>query len=142
MTAADVINSLKTKGHRITKGRKAVVESIFFSKKPLSVPEILLSTEAMGVLLNKTTIYRELSFLSRLNFVKKVNIVEGVTHWESSTLPHHHHLVCTSCKDVIDVECGGLESDVKELTNNYSKNTGFQKVDYTLEFKGICDSCS
>ena len=49
----------------------------------------------------------------------------------------HHHLICTRCNAVIEVEDDLLE----ELEDRIGKEYEFKIVDHSLQFFGICKQC-
>lgn len=111
---------------RVTKIRTRLMEIFNSSTLPLSVQDLLRKIKA-----NKTTIYRELEFLCKNDFIMEVNLNDNKKRYELKNLEHHHHLVCTNCKTIKDVE-------VKE---NFKIPSNFKLISHNLEFFGICQNC-
>jgi len=54
---------------------------------------------------NKVTVYRILDFLFKNQIIERVEFGEGKYRYELKK-NHHHHLICTNCGRVQDVEIG------------------------------------
>ena len=140
-TKKKIINTLKSEGERITQAREQIVSIVVSSDKPLTAPEIQEKLEKAGVSVNKTTVYRELTFLVGKDLVSEVHLETGVKHYEMSDLPHHHHLVCNSCGDISELENDKLENSLEEAEENAAER-GFRVDKHMLEFYGRCASCA
>ncbi len=100
MTAFDFITKLKQEGFRITTARRAIVEIFFSNKKPLTIHQITRFLEKKHIVVNKTTVYRELAFLVKYGFIHELQIANNIVHYELEDQLHHHHLVCKSCGNI------------------------------------------
>lgn len=138
ITATSLIDRLRADGHRITAGRKAVVELLTRHTKPLGALEVQTLLEAKKTPVNLTTAYRELQFLAEQGIVKTVQFNDGVQRYELSGLPHHHHLVCKSCKNVEDI---AMEHDLARMEKTIARSKGFNVTEHALEFYGTCRNC-
>lgn len=132
------LQSLKLKGFKITKVRSNLVEILTKTSTPLSINEILEKLDQKGLKPNKTTVYREIEFLTGQGMVSGVDFGEGKKRYEGSSDKHHHHIVCIKCKKVKDID---MEEDLDKLMAKISKQTGYKSVDHSLEFFGLCSSC-
>ena len=131
---SQTISRLRSDGHRITRARQQLVEIFLSTAKPLSAADV-----CARVAFNKTTVYREVDFLLQQGIINEINFGEGHKRYESAFLKHHHHLVCKKCLSVSDVEVNcGIEEEMKKI----SERTGFQVLEHSLEFFGICLKCN
>jgi Fur family transcriptional regulator, ferric uptake regulator len=133
----EIINKLKSSGHRITKVRSLIVELFINGDQPLSVQDILDTLEKLNLRVNKTTIYRELEFLGREKIVKEIDFLEGKKRYELNS-KHHHHIICINCKKVEDVD---LKMDLHEEEERIGKLKNFKVLSHSLEFFGLCTNC-
>ena len=140
MQAVDIFKSaLRTQGYKITKNRIAILEYLQTTNKPLSAEEILIHIQRDHQNVVKTTIYRELEFLIKIKFVSEVEFGDGKKRYELSlNKPHHHHVICRSCKRVEDIP---LESDFESTQDDIEKLTNFKLTGHMLEFFGLCKTC-
>ena len=120
---------------RMTKCRKAIIKIFSNHPSPLSVAEIFEKLVDDEVLVNRTTVYRELNFLQNENILREVNFGEGKSRYESANEKHHHHLVCDNCGSVAEIEM-----DERNLLKSLPK-TNFDIKSHSLEFFGLCVNC-
>lgn len=133
-----LLENLKAKGYRSSKIRTALVEILLQSKEPLSVPEILAFLAKKHLIVNKTTVYRELTALKRENIVREVQFGENKKRYEIMPEDHHHHLICLECDRVQDVE---LANDLTAIEKKISTTHQFTILNHALEFYGLCAAC-
>ncbi len=86
------------------------------------------------------TIYRSMHLLEKMGMVKRFDFGDGVARFElidENDDGHHHHLVCTKCSEVVEVEeCFPAKIEEKIAAKNH-----FKGVTHKLEFFGICPDC-
>ena len=139
MNSEQILIKLKKDGHRFTKIRKSILDLLIKEPKPFSplqLQKILLKNKISA---NKTTIYRELSFLRDQNIVVELQFKDNVKRYEIITEKHHHHIVCLNCDRVEDVE---LKKDLQREEKNIAKNKRFKIINHSLEFYGVCNNCA
>jgi len=136
MSIQGSLDQLKKQGHRITGGRKKIVQILDRSPRPVTAAEILKKMDV-----NKTTVYRELEFLEQEGVAAQVDLGDGVRRYELTALEHHHHVVCDKCGKVEDMEAETLEKSLELLEQRLAKKMGFRVIKHNLEFFGICGNC-
>lgn len=134
----DILQRLKSKGHRITKARSEIIQVLLADKNPLSVVELATKLQQKGIKANKTTLYRELEFLLFEKIVKEIQFGENKKRYELTDSSHHHHLVCINCKMVEDID---LVNDLSKQEETIKKNRNFKVMNHSLEFFGLCKNC-
>ena len=135
-----VFDHLRSKGKKLTKIRKAIVKMFIPGHNLMTAMQTMKELKNSGIVVNKTTVYRELDFLVRNNILIEVNLHPGVVHYESALQPHHHHITCNSCGDIKDIETKELSSSMKKLESKVA-GEGFEISDHSLEFYGLCVNC-
>jgi Fur family ferric uptake transcriptional regulator len=140
MSKHQIIKRLRKSGAKLTRVRLALVEIFVNSDKPMTAFCLKKLLRERGLAPNKTTIYRELSFLVSEDIVCEVRIKPNVVHYESCFLDHHHHLVCEVCGEVCDLKCKELESAMKLLEKRVLRQ-GLEIKKHSLEFFGLCANC-
>ncbi|MBI1862832.1 transcriptional repressor [Candidatus Microgenomates bacterium] len=124
-------------GLKKTPARIAILDVFHHSSKPLDADTIVDLLEKHDVKTDRVTVYRTLNTLTDFNVLKKVEFGEGKFRYELSSLPHHHHLICTSCGRVEDIaECG-----MEDVENKLQKRTSFVIKQHNAEFFGLCTKC-
>ncbi len=86
------------------------------------------------------TIYRSMHLLEKMGMVKRFDFGDGTARFElvgEGDDGHHHHLVCTNCSAVVEIE----ECFPGEIEKRIAAANGFKAVTHKLEFFGICPDC-
>ena len=131
---------------RWTLPRESILDLLSRTSKHLSAKEIYndLSKAYPGI--GQSTIYRTLSLLVQTDFLNKLDIGNGPSHYEyksTSKKEHHHHLVCIKCRKIIDYSDFIEKEDklIKEAEKNIAGKYNFQVQDHNIEFYGLCKNC-
>ena len=112
----------------ITNPRILVLEALLDFGNPITIDELQLK---LGGSVAKSTLYRV------LNDLKKINILNEFTSPDNSTVveliledhPHHHHLFCSDCGEVIDVELSEeFEIMLTKEIQKVQKKFNFEKI--------------
>lgn len=137
-THHDIIERLSQQGYKKTRVRETIISHLSVLKKPLDVLAIQRFFEKQKLVVNKSTIYREIQFLEAHGVIVEINFGDGKKRYEIAGLPHHHHLICTNCQKVEDVF---IEKDLVNVERKIKKEKSFVIKHYSLEFFGVCKSC-
>jgi len=90
---------------------------------------------------NLATIYRSLHLLEKMALVKRFDFGDGIARFELTQeegTAHHHHLICTRCFAIVEIEACFPE----EFETRIAKTYGYHGVTHKLEFFGICPRCA
>jgi len=122
--------------YRLTKQRAAVLRALGDGGH-LSAETILekVRTELPGVSLG--TIYRTLDILRIIGLVQVFSFGGSAARYEAA-LDKHHHLLCTACRSLENVQAEA----VAEIAQRIAANKGFSEVDYGLTIVGRCPGCA
>lgn len=134
-------DTIKENNYKLTKTRKQVLTLFEQEHRPLNAKDIITYLHENKLTVNKTTVYRELTFLHSLGFIKEVRIDDNEMHYETTSMDHHHHLVCKNCNAVEGVASNELEKEMEKLENDVLQEKGFKIDAHMLEFFGLCDTC-
>ena len=127
----------------ITNPRILVLEALLEESNPITIDELQSKLEGNVA---KSTLYRV------LNDLKKIKILNEFTSPDNSTVveliledhSHHHHLFCSDCGEVIDVELSEefelmLTNEIKKVQKQFN----FEINDHRVEMFGLCtEECS
>jgi Fur family transcriptional regulator, stress-responsive regulator len=127
---------LQAAGLKVTAERVTLLEALLASKTPASSKDLLGATSG----LDRTTVYRSLETFVGAGIARKVDVGHRHAHFEATSGDEHHHLICTSCGKIADVEFCPDPADVLRVLK---KAKGFASIEsHTLEFHGTCASCA
>ena len=128
---------LQSSGYKLTKPRLAVLKYLHQQVTPTTNRQIY--SEISGQC-DMASIYRTIHLLLEINIVQQFDFGDGVARYELMSPEgdnHHHHMICTECSTVVEVNHCFPESLIETL----AKHTGFKKITHNLEFFGICPCC-
>jgi Fur family ferric uptake transcriptional regulator len=129
---------LRQKLRKVTGPRQAILEILRRRRAPLTIKEIRAQLGRANC--DLATIYRSMHLLQEMGMVKRFDFGTGAARFEllqEGDDGHHHHLVCTGCADVVELE----ECFPHELEQRIASRNGFKAVTHKLEFFGLCPRC-
>jgi Fe2+ or Zn2+ uptake regulation protein len=133
-----IIETIKSKGYRLTKAREGIIRIFLKSKTPLSATDLNLKLEKATIRVNRTTVYREIDFLKNQKIIRELPFSDGKKRYEKWPDNHHHHLICISCDSI---ECVELKGCLKDEEKKILKKNNFKTLNHSLEFQGLCEKC-
>jgi Fur family ferric uptake transcriptional regulator len=139
MTAAQSRSGerLAQAGLRATPQRLLVLETLAAEPHDATAQEIYARLRQGGEPVGLATVYRTLSLLSEHGVVDEFAHRPGETCYRLCGEGHHHHLVCSRCHGVAELE--GCEVD--EWLGKAARAHGFEPEAHTLEVTGLCAAC-
>ena len=114
----------------LTKNRKAILEIISVSERPLNVKQIKTMVD-----FDTSTIYRALDFLENLEYIHSVIFDNEKYYFRDK---NGNFIICNSCKKI---EVFPVESVIEE-ENTLKQKFGFIPLSHIFLFKGICKKCN
>ena len=135
-------NNLKEKGYKLTPQRRAVVDTIIKNEgQHLTAEELYELVKVDCPEIGLATVYRTVLLLEELGVVCKLDLNDGCSRYElvhENENHQHHHLICTNCGKVIEVEGDLLES----LEHTIEEKYVFKIKNHSVKFYGLCSECS
>ena len=132
---------LKEKGCKLTPQRRSVLDVITENEgKHLSTEEIYDIVKVRTPEIGLATVYRTMQMLDELGFVYKHNFDDGRSRYElyhNEDHHQHHHLICTNCGKVVEVEEDLLDFLETQIEDKY----GFTINNHNVKFYGECSDC-
>jgi len=125
---------LEARGYRVTPPRRAVIAAVLQQDAHFTADDLLHRCRGAG----RATVFRTIRLLTELGVVCRVLLEDGSLHYRVSERGrHHHHLVCTGCGKVQDLD----ECSVTDLVRELSRSSGYEIDGHWLEFYGHCAGC-
>lgn len=135
-------NRLRSVGVRYTAGRKGVVDTLAACGGPRSASELYVDMAGSHPI---SSLYRSLTVLADAGVLAPHHGSKGVTRYELAEWlqGHHHHLVCSSCGSVDDIELTpDHESAIEAVVAHAADQAGFRMAGHALEIDGHCAECA
>jgi Fur family ferric uptake transcriptional regulator len=128
---------LRSGGYRVTPQRKTILDAICAAGRRVTIEEILHTLQKKSPALNRTTVYRNLTFLQRMHLIDASG-TGTARKFEISSATPHHHLICRACGSE-----EGLDPKVVDRLREMIRRDRYFIIDNThLSFQGICSQCS
>ena len=131
---------LRRKARKATARRQAILAVLRRQAHPLSNKEIYQALEDHPGC-DLATVYRSTHLLEEMGMVKRFDLGDGVARFEllvEGDDGHHHHLVCTRCSEVVEIE----ECLLADIDETVAQRNGLKGVTHRLEFFGVCSACA
>jgi Fe2+ or Zn2+ uptake regulation protein len=131
---------LRRDGQRYTTNRRALVDALGGSDRPLSMGELLERSDGMA----QSSAYRNLAILEEAGVVHRLVTSDDTARYElaEDLTGHHHHVICDSCGSVLDIDAPAeLERGVHELAASVAATHGFVVAHHRLDLVGTCAAC-
>ena len=130
----------------MTVPRQAIMGVLSSTDKHLSAEDIHMEVHTIYHNVGLTTVYRTLELLTQMGMVVKFDFGDGRARYElieGSNRGHHHHLICTNCKRIIEyTEFIDEEMEfLKRAEKGLSKKYNFDIKNHIIQFYGLCDRC-
>jgi len=136
-----LLEELASRGIRLTKQRRAVIEVIEESKQHLDAASLLALARKREPSLNRATVYRTIELLKGLRLVDELDLMhlDGEKHYYEVRSPHDRvHLACFRCGRVEEFTSSLFERLKAEITTLI----GFEIRVVRLEVGGHCQTCA
>ena len=128
-TAAKNIQILKEvlqkEGLRFTRQRLAVWMEIRISREHRDADDIYISIRSKGVKVSRATVYRTIDVLVKNELVRKLDVGDGKSRFESKVGEEHHdHMICLETGNIIEF----YNSRLEQLQEKIALDNGYELV--------------
>jgi Fur family ferric uptake transcriptional regulator len=140
MNRNDLTNELHSSRYKLTPQRQSILQVLEDQgDRHLSAEEIYEILREKPEDIGLATVYRTLDLFLELNIVHKVDFDDGRSRYElaPNQRHRHHHLVCLTCGQVIEVK----EDLLNQLEETIEQENGFLVLDHAVKFYGYCREC-
>ena len=120
---------------KLTPQRLAILGYLHENKQHPSAEDIYKAVQKQFPTMSFATVYNTLDALKNKGTVQELKIDPAKKRYDTDSTKHHH-LICNKCKNIIDIHKDFQLGLTDDLTN------GFNILDNSIEFYGICSKCS
>jgi Fur family transcriptional regulator, ferric uptake regulator len=138
---------LVEEGLRITEARKVILSILNKTLEHLSAEDIYFIVRGINPSIGFATVYRTLDLLTRIGIIQKFDFGDGKARYEliegMEKKAHHHHLICTKCRKIIDyTDFIDEERElIKKTEESLTKKYRFEIKSHIIHFYGLCEDC-
>lgn len=122
---------------RVTRPRLAVLDAVH--ENPHADTNSII-TAVRGDLgeVSHQAVYDGLRVLADSGLLRQIQPPGSVARYEPQTGDNHHHMVCRSCGEIVDVECAAGAAPCLEASDDH----GFTIDEAEVVYRGLCPRCS
>lgn len=132
----DLLDRLRARRWRLTSQRRVVAEALHGDNVHLTADEVHARAAALLPEISRATVYNTLNELVAMGEVAEVVPDGRASRYDPNVVHTHHHLHCTSCGALQDVQATGVE----QLRAHHA-GSGFHIDGVDVVFKGMCAVC-
>lgn len=129
--------ALQRAGQRLTPQRLAIADALARTGKEATVQELYEQVRRRHPYVGRATIFRAVDMLVDAGLAQRLERPGHVSAYVWCAPGHHHHLICTSCRSVEELD----EAAVTPLLGTIARRRGFRVDHATLDFYGECRDC-
>ena len=125
---------------RHTRPRKLIADRLVelaISGENFTIDELWQEMRASDPRLGRATVYRWVEKLVAMGLLDRVDFADGTHLYRVCGEKHHHHLTCTQCHMVVEVDV----CLPRDQLNAIGHKTHFEIEGHSLTLFGRCESC-
>lgn len=125
---------LSSSGNRLTEPRRQIFETLEKFESPISLQELMETLKHA----DRTSVFRTLKLFSELEIVEIVYVGWKKRYELASPFrPHHHHLQCTYCHELVRID----EPDLEGIIERFARSYNYELTSHHIELFGKCARC-
>lgn len=132
-----LLDRLRARGWRVTPQRRAIVQALSGEHVHRTAENVHAIARSVVPEVSLATVYNTLNELVTMGEITELHVGDGSARYDPKIGPDHHHLLCTSCGALFDVEPVGM--DVLHLPPAQQHGMRVDSVEVT--FRGLCADC-
>jgi Fur family ferric uptake transcriptional regulator len=122
---------------RVTSQRLEVLEELGRERDDVTAQMLWRRLRDRGSQTGLATVYRALALLNEKGVIDALSHHGTELCYRLCNDTHHHHMVCSSCHRVVEVEQCGLEPWLADVASRHD----FVATEHKIEITGICSAC-
>lgn len=129
---------LKNAGFKKTSQREVILEVFLKTEGHLSAEDLYILVKEVDQTVGFTTVYRTLKLMAECGLAREEGMGDGRKRYEHHfNHPHHDHLICTECSNLIEFYSEVIEAKQDEIALSHN----FKPTRHSLRIWGICSAC-
>lgn len=139
--AETILAAFSKRGLSITRPRRLIAERLAqhaASATDFATDDLWHEVQQIDSGVGRATVYRAVEVLAQQGILDRVEFADGSHRYRvCGTESHHHHVTCTQCRRVVEVEtCLPLDTFAAIMAK-----TNFTLEGHALELFGRCPNC-
>jgi Fur family transcriptional regulator, ferric uptake regulator len=135
--SSQLVAAIEAAGYRLTGPRRSVTELIAAREGHFSAADLIADARVRRLGIGRATIFRSLDLMTDLGVLERLDLPDGEHAYVPCEPAHHHHIICSDCGRVTEIDDRGLAAAVQDI----ERATGWQVESHRLELYGRCPRC-
>jgi len=130
---------LKRNNLKYTMQREAILKTLYDHPDHFTPENLYVLVKKNYPELNTgiTTVYRTLNLLEDNHIATSISFGSAGKKFELGNKPHHDHLICEKCGDIVEFE----NQEIEKLQEKIAKMHDFKLTNHLMQLYGICKKC-
>ena len=128
---------LSAAGERVTRQRLLIANALARAGRRLTAEQLYRRLRGRQPGIGRATVFRTLETLVDAGVARRLELDGHVYAYVACLPEHHHHLACTRCGRVEEID----EAYVAPIAERLAADMGFEIDDARLDFYGRCATC-
>lgn len=125
---------------RSTRPRRLIAEHLVELAKQgndFTTDDLWQELRSLEPTIGRATVFRSIEKLVDKGLLNRIEFADGSHHYRVCGDNHHHHLTCTQCHRVVEVDLCLPEEQINAIGNQ----TNFEIEGHALSLFGRCSNC-
>ena len=130
---------IRSNGLKFTSQREAILQTLYKNPQHFTSENLYLLVKKSYPKLNIgiATVYRTLGLLEENGLVSSISLGIQGKKFEIANKPHHDHLICEECGEIVEFE----NTKIEALQEEIAKENGFLLTNHLMQLYGLCKRC-
>jgi Fur family ferric uptake transcriptional regulator len=140
VNAEGILRAFGQAGLRNTRPRRVIARCLAehaASEKDFATEELWQQLQPSNPHLGRATLFRAVDVLADLGVLDRIELGDGTRRYRVCGTAHHHHLICTCCHRIDEIEICLPETQLAGA----AAQAGFAVDRHVLEVYGRCAEC-
>lgn len=133
----DAAETIRAAGLRVTDSRRAVFDALQ-AHPHSSADDVLVFVRPLAPKASLQSVYNALGDFAEAGLVRRIEPAGHPRLYELRVADNHHHLICTGCGSVTDVDCAVGHAPCLEPADAHGHTVAVAEVTYW----GTCAACT
>jgi Fe2+ or Zn2+ uptake regulation protein len=131
---------LRGVGLRVTQQRLAVLDAL--ARHPHAGADVLIVAVRETRPVSHQAVYDVLHTFVDRGLARRIQPAGSVARYELRVGDNHHHVVCRSCGDVVDIDCATGSAPCLDPSDLDVQAPGFELHEAEVTYWGLCATCA
>ena len=127
------LRKLKCTGERLK-----VVEHVFEKHNHFEADQLVAELRQKNLRVSRSTVYRILPLLVEAGLLRTLQFGASTAYEHDYGYPHHEHLYCEKCGQVIEF----VSEQLSDLQDEICRKYRFRATTHKFVIQGLCEKCS